>query len=215
MPNEPSDDLPNLNGYAIAVRSVDADEAHTLRADTVRLVLREHVRGLKGKLDPESWINGGWAEVESFVEDLCSGGMHPALVDWEADKDRAGHPAPSSRELYARRLAVLMAIGLNRIGLSGRNARRFAASELARAGVFDSAPTAKRIEHWQARYFPALDSGAELLLATGIATAGRDAHKLALYFIGLSHIATNPTAVAVKPGLSPKRGDYLGKFEPG
>jgi hypothetical protein len=215
MTNEYSDDLPNLNGYAIAVRSVDSDEAHALRADTVRLVLREHVRGLKENLDPARWLNSGWAEVESFVEALCSGGMHPALIDWEADKDRAGHPAPSSRELYVRRLAVLMAIGLNRIGLSGRNARRFAADELARAGVFDSAPTAKRIEHWQARYFPALDTGAELLLATGIATAGRDPHKLALYFIGLSHVATNPTAVVVKPGLSPKGVGYLGKFESG
>jgi hypothetical protein len=210
-----SDEPLGHNGYAVVVRCIEPDERHTLRADVVRLVLREHLRGLKEKLSAESWLNGGWSEVESFVEALCSGGAHPALTQWEADKAAAGHPAPSSREHYARRLAILLAVGLNRIGLSSRSARRFAADSLARAGVFESAPTAKGIEHWQARYFPALDTSAELLLATGIATAGRDPHKLALFFIGLAHVAANPTPTVVRSGVSPEGGGYLGKFEPG
>ena len=44
----------------------------------MRFVLREHLRGLREKLDPATWVNSRWAEVEAFVEALCNYSMHPA-----------------------------------------------------------------------------------------------------------------------------------------
>jgi hypothetical protein len=191
---------PTINGYQVAIRKIEPREADQIRADEVRLLLRHIVVGLKPRLHPAQWQNCAWPELESFVEALCSGGMHPALTEWQVAKDNAGHPALSSRELNARRLAVLMYEALKRVEAfpSKLAAREFVAAKLANTGVLDHAPTAKVIEHWQRRDHPSLAPGDELLLATGIATAGRDPQKLALYFLGLWHLADNPTAVIVR-----------------
>jgi hypothetical protein len=192
--------LPSASGgYTVAGRKVAQDEADKIRADTVRLVLSEALAGLKVRLDARGWLNGGWAEVADFVEALCKGGMHPALIEWQADKDCAGHPALPSRELYARRLAVLMYVALERVEAFDRkiDARNFVAKKLADTGVLDSAPTAKVIEHWQQQVLPSLTPREEILVATGIATAGRDSERLAVYFLGLWHVAKNPTATIV------------------
>jgi hypothetical protein len=95
-----------------------------------------------------------------------------------------------------------MCTALERIGLSKRAARRFAAAELQRVGLaqlFHSSGelSAKSIEHWKERDFPFLDPQAEQLLAIGLATAGRDPQRLSWYFIGLIQFAINPTAIAI------------------
>jgi len=189
------------------VRKLDGVEADKTRADVVRLLLRRMIDGLKAKLDPASWVNGGWAELEAFTEALCGDGIHPALQECAT---KGGRPAPLSRERYARRLVVLLCESLERAGLSKRAAREFAAQELAAAGVFESAPSCRTIEYWQQNE-PVLAPGDELLVATGFAATGGEPAKLAIYFVGLCHLALNPTAVAVREG-SGKRGDYLANF---
>jgi hypothetical protein len=194
---------PPTGGFVVAIRKIGADQGDAMRADIVTAVLSAIVTDLKGNLDAAAWLNAGWSELESFVEALRSGGMHPALLAWQDAKEHAGHPAPLSRERHVRRLAILLCVGLERIGFtSKRNARRFAAAELQRTGVFfDSPPTAKTLEHWQTRHHPTLTVEDEVLLGTGIAATGGDARRLAIYFCGLCHFANNPTAV-VAPAIA-------------
>ena len=59
---EMNDDIPPR--YGVAVRKIDKTEADKTSAEIVRFVLREHLRGLKEKLDPAKWVNSGWEEVE-------------------------------------------------------------------------------------------------------------------------------------------------------
>lgn len=126
---------PDAAAYQVMVRLVGEEEGAHLRAEIVRFLLRQHVIGLKERLDPASWQNGGYAELEAFAEALCGGGTHPALSEWTEAKARSGRPPPSSREVYARQLVVLLIEALGRTGFSKRAARRFAAKELGRAGI--------------------------------------------------------------------------------
>jgi hypothetical protein len=77
----------------IVARKIDTEEAHHLRSDIVRCLLQQTVVSLKSKLGPAQWLNGGWTELEGFVEALCTGGTHPALVDWQMQKAAGGRPA--------------------------------------------------------------------------------------------------------------------------
>jgi hypothetical protein len=56
------------------------------------------VTDLKARLDPASFLNCGWNELEAFVDALLGGSMHPGLIEWETTKDGAGRPLPSTRE---------------------------------------------------------------------------------------------------------------------
>jgi hypothetical protein len=157
--------------YQVMVRPVSEAEDDRLRAEIVGLLLRQHIAGLKAQLDQVSWQNGGYAELEAFIEALLGGGGHPLLSKWTETRARSGRPAPSSRESYARRVAVLMCEALRRAGLSRRAARRFAAKELGRGGIDVSA---KIIEHWAERDYPLptpLAPSDELFVSTGLATS--------------------------------------------
>jgi hypothetical protein len=184
--------------YCVAIRAVSAEESDRIRAEIVRLLLRRHIAGLKARLDPASWQNAGYSELESFTEALCAGGAHPALLAWAETRARGGRPVPPARELYARRLVALLCEALRRAGLSKRAARRFAARQLERGGVEVSPKT---IEHWMARDYPLstpLAANDELLVSTGLATSGLNPERLAIYFVGLFHLASNATAVVVR-----------------
>jgi hypothetical protein len=194
---------PNYTVYA--VREVDREQADKTRAEIVRYLLQQTIARLKTELDPASWVNTGWAELESFIEALHSGGLHAALQEWEAAK--GGHPKPLSRERYARHLVVLLCKALERAKYNKRKARKFAARELAAARVFDSAPSHRTIEYWQEEE-PELTHGDEMLIATGFATSNGHPDRLAIYFIGLCHLTLNPTAVVIRES-SGKGGDYL------
>jgi hypothetical protein len=202
-----SDEIPRNHAVYVA-REISREEANQTRAEIVRHLLQQTVAGLKAKLDPAAWVNAGWPELEAFVEALCSGGMHPALWEWEAAK--GGHPAPSSRERYARHLVVLLCKALERAKLNKRAARKFAAQELAAARVFDSAPSHRTIEYWQAEE-PELTHGDEMLIATGFAVAGGQPQRLAIYFVGLCHLTLNPTAAVVRESSGKGMG-YLGNL---
>ena len=105
--------------FVVAVRQLGKEEAD---ATIVHYLLRRVVTDLKARLDPASFLNCGWNELEAFVDALLGGGMHPALTEWETTKDGAGRPLPSTREQYARRLALLLCVALERAGM-----RRWAA----------------------------------------------------------------------------------------
>lgn len=184
----------------IAIRNIDDNEADRLRDDIVRTLLQWIVAGARHNLDPAAFLNSGLNELDLFVAALLHGGQHPTLLAWEHAKKSAGRPLPSY-DLHVRRLAVLMVTALARIGLKMGAAQQFVADELFRAGVFDEPVSASSVKHWQQRDHSTLTPDDELLLATGIATAGRNAQAVARYFIGLCHLVRNPTAVAVrKPG---------------
>lgn len=183
--------------HGIAIRKIDDDEADRLRDEIVRTILRRIIAGARGNLDPAAFLNGGWDQFDGFVAALLHGGTHPTLTAWERAKANAGRPLPSY-EIHARRLAVLMVTALSRIGLATGAARQFAADELFRAGVFDEPVSRSTVKHWQQRDYATLTPDDELLLATGIATAGRNAQAIARYFVGLCHLVRNPSAVAVR-----------------
>jgi hypothetical protein len=199
----------------IKVRPVGPNEATSIRAETVKFFLSQLVVRMKAELDPASFLNIGGAEIEMFVAALLSGGLHPALTEWEDIKNYSGRPLPSMREQNARRLVILMCVALERAGLKKRAARKSAEGKLATAHVFDKPPSHRTIEYWQGERDPALTPQDELLAATGFTIAGGDPQKIALYFIGLAHLALNPTATAVRQGDESARdcAGYLGRFE--
>jgi hypothetical protein len=183
--------------YRVAIRKIGAAEADHIRAEIVRSVLRRIVVGLKAELDPASWLNAGWAELESFTEALCTTGVHPALTEAALLRARSGRPGPSTGEQYVRRLVVLMCTTLERSGFNRRAARKYAARSLEHTGVFATPPSHRSIEHWQHDY-AALTPADELLAATGLAAAGGEPQRIVIYFIGLCHLASNATAMVVR-----------------
>ena len=108
--------------FVVAVHQLGKEEADATRTQIVQYLLRRVVTDLKARLDPVSFLNCGWSELEAFVDALLGGGMHPELTEWETTKDGAGRPLPSTREQYARRLALLLCVALERAGM-----RRWAA----------------------------------------------------------------------------------------
>lgn len=101
-----------------------------------------------------------------------------------------------------------MCEALERAGLNRRAARKFAVKELKGTGLFDDTITHRTVEHWQEELLP-LMPGDELLTATGYATAGGEPRRLAIYFIGLCHLALNPTAAVIRES-SQELGGYIG-----
>ena len=203
------DEIPP-NRVTYAIRKVDVAESDRIRTEIVRLILQQMVSGLRARLDPTAWVSAGYIELESFVHALCNGEMHPALAAWEADKAPPGRRAPSTREGYARRIAVLLCEALERAGHSPGAARRYAATELTAGGVFRQKVTDRVLERWQEQERP-LMPGDELLVATGYTTAGGQPARLAVYFIGLCHLAMNPTVVAIRNGASAEMVGFIGE----
>jgi hypothetical protein len=176
----------------IMVRKVDQEEADRIRMQITAFFL-QWVMSIKEGMDPASWLNIGGPEAESFLEALAIGGAHPLLEHWQRTRKTLGNPPPALTEIHA----ILLAVALKRAGYgSMEQAREFAAQQMKRAGVFAKKPTAKTIENWQARQ-QALSPWDEQIVATALASCGVQApHRLALFFVGLAHYVSNPTAVA-------------------
>ena len=179
----------------MVVRRLGAEEAAATRVRIVHRFL-DWVLELKHGLDATQWQNIGGPEFEYFVEALIGGSPHPALADWNNRID-PGNPGLPPYETRARRLAVLMVIALSRACFpSQSSARRYVAHQLSQ--IFDATEplTEKAIAKWQERLQPPITPADEQLMATGIAVCGRhEPRKLCLYFIGLIHLARNPTAI--------------------
>lgn len=178
---------------AMAVRRLSPEDADATRVQIVHRFL-EWMLQLKNGFDPAQWQNVGGPEFEYFVDALIGGSPHPALTDWNERID-PGNPGLPPYETRARRLAVLMVIALGRACFSSQAAaRRYVARELSQ--IFDGALTEKAIAKWQERLHPPITPADEQLMATGIAVCGRhEPRKLCLYFVGLIHVARNPTAI--------------------
>jgi hypothetical protein len=196
-------DHPNRTEFLIAVRQLAPGEADRVRAEIVRKLLCEMICAFKANLGPEAWLNGGWHELADFVDQLCNGRPHPALEEWAEAKRSGGHPVISARERQVRRYAVLLAEALRRIGLPKGRALRAAADALTRTHAFDRDVSASTIRHWRQRDCATLFPEDEQIIATGIATAGLNPSRLAIYFVGLCHLAHNPSAVVVRDGRLP------------
>jgi hypothetical protein len=153
----------------------------------------------------ENWYGLGLAEAEAALEAWQNGTPHGFFLTWEERRATVGanRPAPLAHEREARRLVCLMCTALERTGLNRRGARKFAAKELERAGVFAGSPSHRTLEYWQADL--TVTPSDELVLATAIATAGLGhPERLAKYFIGLAHLVFNPAAVVVREVEAPE-----------
>jgi hypothetical protein len=176
----------------------DAEQARGLRAGAALL---EMLAKAKAQIDPISYYSRGLQDAEAALEAWRSGHPHGFFQVWEARKAGGGHPPPSASELEARRMVLLLCLGLERLGSKRRAARKLAAQELNHAGVFTGAISHRIIERWQSEQPLQLTPRYEQLLATGIATCGHQApHRLARYFIGLAHLIHTPAIrVEVEP----------------
>jgi hypothetical protein len=177
----------------------DRDDLERARGLRAAACFWQMLAAAKTQLDAVDWYAFGLAEVEAALEAWQTGGHHGFFRIWQERKATVGgnRPAPPAHELRARRMVILFCIALERGGLNRRAARKFAARELERAGVFAAAPSHHTIEHWQ-REQPPLTAADEQMLATAIACCGiSQPHHLARYFVGLAHLVHNPTAKVV------------------
>jgi hypothetical protein len=118
------------------------------------------------------------------------------LRSWEERKatEAANRPAPSRRELHARRLVVLLCIALEP-GLGKRQARQQVSRLLAsESGLFAQPPSDHALERWQ-RAGPALTPEDECVIANAMAKGGP--REIKAYFVGLLHFALIPFAKIV------------------
>jgi len=171
----------------------DAEHARGLRANAV---VWEIVAYLKTQLDAVDWYAKGLGEVESLLEAWERGGQHGFFRIWEERRATIGanRPPPSTTDLFSRRMVTLLTVALERGQHGPRNrraARKVAEHELRHSNLFESPPSHRTIERWQAEQ-PSLTPRDEQLVANAVATHGFDPHGLAAYFIGLGHLANNP-----------------------
>jgi hypothetical protein len=126
----------------------DVGDARAVRAVKC---LRALVEAAKEQVDFVKWVAEGGLDAEALLVALDRGGWHAALHLWEERKasSAANRPAPAPYELAARRFAVLMVRTLQQTGLGKHQARILAARELAAKKLFERAPTAKSIAHWE------------------------------------------------------------------
>jgi len=151
----------------------------------------------KQQVDVATWCKEGGLEAEDLLDAIDSGRPHPLLRSWEERKATvaANRPAPSQRELHARRLVVLLCIALERAGLGKRKARQQVSRLLApQSGLFAQPPSYHALERWQ-RAGPALTPEDECVIANAIAKGGP--REIKAYFVGLLHFALNPFAKIV------------------
>jgi hypothetical protein len=124
--------LPNKNKVA----REDIQEARALLA---RKCLWGLLAAAKPQVDVATWCKEGGLEAEDLLDAIDSGRPHPLLRSWEERKatEAANRPAPSRRELHARRLSVLLCTALKRAGLDKQQARRQVSRLLAsQPGLF-------------------------------------------------------------------------------
>jgi len=182
--------LPNQNKVA----REDIQEARALLA---RKFLWELLAAAKQQVDVATWCKEGGLEAEDLLDAIDSGRPHPLLRSWEERKATvaANRPAPSQRELHARRLVVLLCIALERAGLGKRKARQQVSRLLApQSGLFAQPPSDHALERWQ-RAGPALTPEDECVIANAMAKGGPP--EIKAYFVLLLHFALNPFAKIV------------------
>jgi hypothetical protein len=177
------------------------EEISNRRAERAELCLWQLLLAAKQQTDPATWLNLGLLEAEAYLEAVHDGTRHPLITAHEqrAATRRHSHPPPPANEMLARRLVVLALIALRRAGARKETACRRVNAELKRVPLFAQAPSAGALDHWERRLSPPLTPADEILLARGLTRCGiGDLGSLAAYFLGMAHVAFNPSAVAVR-----------------
>jgi hypothetical protein len=176
--------LPNKNKVA----RKDIDKARALLASKF---LWELLAAAKQQVDVATWCKEGGLEAEDFLDAIDSGRPHPLLRSRVA----AHRPAPSRRELQARRLAVLLCTALELAGLDKQQARQEVSRLLAlQSGLFAQPPSKHALKRWQGEG-PALTPADKCVIADAMAKGGP--RKIKAHFVGLLHFALNPLAKIV------------------
>ena len=114
--------------------------------------LRELVVAAEKRTDPATWALSGGHEAEDFLECIENGRWHPLLRLWNERKATvaANRPAPTMRDLIARRFIIILCAALERTGLRKGEARKFAAEAVAVQGnAFPDLLSAETIHRWQ------------------------------------------------------------------
>jgi hypothetical protein len=182
--------LPNQNKVA-------REDIHEARAILACKFLWQLLAAAKRQVDVATWCKEGGLEAEDLLDAVDSGRPHPLLRSWEESKATvaANRPAPSRRELHARRLSVLLCTALERAGLDKQQARQQVSRLLAsQSGLFAQPPSKHALERWQ-RAGPALTPEDECVIANAMAKGGPC--EIKAYFVGLIHFALNPLAKIV------------------
>ena len=159
--------LPNKNKVA-------REDIEEERARLARKCLRELLDAAKQQVDVATWRKEGGLEAEDLLDAIDSGRPHPLLRSWEERKATvaANRPAPSRRELHARRLSVLLCTALERAGLDKQQARKQVSRLLAsEPGLFSHPPSDHALERWQ-RAETALTPADECVIANATAKGG-------------------------------------------
>ena len=182
--------LPNKNKVA----RKDIEKARALLASKF---LWELLATAKTQVDVATWCKEGGLEAEDLLDAIESARPHPLLRSWEERKATvaANRPAPSRRELHARRLAVLLCTALERAGLGKQQAREQVSRLLEfQPGLFAHPPSKHALKRWQGAG-PALMPEDECVIANAMAKGGP--REIKAYFVGLLHFALNPLAKIV------------------
>jgi hypothetical protein len=157
-------------------------------------LLWQLIKAARDQVDSLTWIKEGGLDAEEFLECVESGRWHPLLRRWHVMKrtTRANRPAPTGRDRAARRLVVLAVIALQRvISTDGDGARRTVAAAMAK--LFEDAPSAETIHHWERqREPPTTVPEEEKLLAMVIANSNADPAAVVEHFIQLAHTILTP-----------------------
>jgi hypothetical protein len=119
----------------------DRDDLERARGLRAAACFWQMLAAAKAQLGAVDWYALGLAEAEAALAAWESGGQHGFFRVWQERKAIVGgnRPPPSAHELRARRMVILFCVVLERGGLNRRAARKFAARELERAGVFAAA----------------------------------------------------------------------------
>jgi hypothetical protein len=146
----------------------------------------------RAQASPYTWIKEGGLDAEEFLECLESGRPHPLLDRWRDIKGTtaAGRPAPTARDRHMRRLVVLAVIALRRvISTDAKGARRTVAAAMVR--LFEDAPSAETIHHWERQLGPITPED-EKLLEMVITNAKKDPTEVVERFVHFAHTILTP-----------------------
>jgi hypothetical protein len=173
------------------------EQIEKARAELAAKCLRGLLDAAEERTEPVAWALSGGHEAKDFLECIESGCWHPLLRLWNERKATvaAHRPAPTMRDLIARRFVIILCAALERTGLGKGEARKFAAEAVAAQGnAFPDAASAGAIHRWQ-RNQPPLTAVDEGWITTAFSLCGNDRERLAQYFTGIIHLRTSPLSI--------------------
>jgi hypothetical protein len=173
-------------------RELAKQERDKGRAVMTLKLLWQLMDAARTQVDPLRWIKEGGLDAEEFLECVESGRWHPLLRRWHVMKHTtaANRPAPTSRDRHARRLVHLAVIALQRVvSMNGDEARRKVAAAMAK--LFEDAPTAETIHHWQ-RDQALVTPADEKMLATVITQTRGEPEAVVMHFVQIAHTVLTP-----------------------